>query len=94
MVVTMPLLRLPEMAEVGASRFAPELEDSHKDPPLKKVVFTNLIDHLAFDGFVQNTPQLIRDMGAIEAARNCHGKGNREAVNATQYPGVSCVSYR
>ena len=44
MVVTMPLSRLPEMAEVVVSKFAPELEGSLVEPPPKNFVFANLID--------------------------------------------------
>ena len=70
MVVTMPLARPPEMAEVVVSMFAPELEGSEKEQPPKEFVLANLIDPLACEGLLQNLPQLLRDMGAIEASRN------------------------
>ena len=70
MVVAMPFSRLPEMAQVAVARFASELEGSLKEPPLKKFIFANLIDHLACKGLLPDLPQTLRDMNNLEAARN------------------------
>ena len=44
MVATMPLWRLPEMAEMVVAMFAPELVGSLREPPPQRVMFANLID--------------------------------------------------
>ena len=54
MLVTMPLSRL------AVPMFAPEIVGSLKEPPPKKFVFANLIDHLACEGVLQNLPHLAR----------------------------------
>ena len=66
----MHLSRLPDMAELVVAMFAPELEGSLREPPPEKVVLTNLIDHLACDGFLSNMQQLLKDMVAVKATRN------------------------
>ena len=54
MVVTMPLSRLPEMAEVAIAMFAPQLGGSQREPLPKQFIFANLIDHMACEGLLQD----------------------------------------
>ena len=69
-VVTMPLSRLPEMAEVAIAMFAPELEGSQKEPPPKRSIFVNLIDHMACEGLLQDLPRKLREISNHDATRN------------------------
>ena len=68
LVVTMPLSRLPEMAEVATVLFSPE--GPPNEPPPRRIIFANLRDHMACEGLLENLPHLLREMSANEAARN------------------------
>ena len=68
LVVTMPLSRLPEMAEVAFALFSPEGPQS--EPPPRRIIFANLMDHMACEGLIENLPHMLREMSANEAARN------------------------
>ena len=70
LVVTMPLSRLPEMAEVAIAMFSPNLEGPQKEPPPRRIIFANLMDHKACEGLLENLPRMLREMSASEAARN------------------------
>ena len=70
MVVTMPLSRLPEMAELAVAKFAPKVEGSLKEPPPKRYIIANLIDKLACEDLFQDLPRIQREMPNREAARN------------------------
>ena len=70
LVVTMPLSRLPEMAEVAIVMFSPELERSQRKPPPRMIIFSNLMDHMACEGQLQDLPRLLREMTTRDAARN------------------------
>ena len=70
LVVTMPLSRLPEMAEVAIATFAPELEGPQKEPPPRRIIFSNLMDHMACEGQLQDLPRLLREMTTRDAARH------------------------
>ena len=70
MMVTMPLLRLPEMAEVAIALFAPELEGSQREPPPKRFIFANLVDHMACEGLLEDLPRMLREMSNSETPRN------------------------
>ena len=70
LVVTMPLSRIPEMAEVAIAMFSPELEGPQKEPPPRRIIFANLIDHMACEGLLENLPRMLREMSTHEAARN------------------------
>ena len=70
MVVTIPLSRLPEMAEIVVTLFAPELEGSLKEAPPKWFIFANLVDHMACEGLLQDLPRSLREMPTRETARN------------------------
>ena len=69
LVVAMPLSRLPEMAEVAIAMFAPELEGSQREPPPRRIIFSNLMDHMAREGQLQDLPRLLREMTTRDAAR-------------------------
>ena len=51
-VFTLPLSRIPEMAEVLVTMFDPEMTGSFKEPPPRKVVISNVFDHLACEGIM------------------------------------------
>ena len=70
LVVTMPLSRLPEMAKVAIVMFAPELEGSQREPPPRRILFSNLMDHMVCEGQLQDLPRLLREMTTRDAARN------------------------
>ena len=68
LVVTMPLSRLPEMAEVAIALFSPEGPKSELPP--SRIIFANLTDHMACEGLLENLPHLLREMSSNETARN------------------------
>ena len=68
LVVTMPLSRLPEMVEVAIALFSPEGPQSELSP--SRIVFANLMDHMACEGLLENLPHLLREMLNNETARN------------------------
>ena len=58
------------MAKVALAKFAPELEGSQKEPPPKRFIFANLLDHMACEGVLQNLLRMLGEMSNREAARN------------------------
>ena len=106
LVVTMPLSRLPEMAEVAIAMFSPELEGPQKEPLHRRVIFANLIDHMACEGLLEDLPRLLREMSTHEAARNefagwgvtsgsnCNGAFGRVAPYPFESTGTFCFSPR
>ena len=66
LVATMPLSRLPEMAEVAIAIFSSEI--LQKEPPPKRIIFANVMDHMACEGLLENLPQALREMSTNEAA--------------------------
>ena len=58
LVLTMPLSRFAETAEMVGAIYDPNLRGSQKEPPLQRVTFANLLDHMACEG-------LLRDLDAI-----------------------------
>ena len=70
LVVTMPLSRLPEMAEVAIAMFSPEPKSPQREPPPRRFVFANLMDHMACEGLLENLPRILREMSTSEVARN------------------------
>ena len=70
MMVTMPLSPLPEMAEVAIAMFAPERKGSQREPPPKRFLFANLVDHMACEGLLEDLPRMLREMSNSETARN------------------------
>ena len=84
LVITMPLSRLPEMAEVAIAMFAPELEGSQKEPPPRRIIFSNLMDHMACEGQLQDLPRLLREMTTRDAARNEESRLLRQIATAME----------
>ena len=68
LVVTMPLSRLPEMAEVAIALFSAEGHQSELPP--SRTIFANLMDHMACEGLLENLPHLLREMSNNETAKN------------------------
>ena len=58
------------MAEVAIAMFAPELEGSQREPPPKRIIFANLVDHMACEGQLRDLPRLLREMTTRDTARN------------------------
>ena len=52
LVVTLPLSRIPEMAEVLVTIFDPEKFGTFKEHPPRKVMISNIFDHLACEGMM------------------------------------------
>ena len=52
MVMTKPLTQIPEMAEVLVTMFDLQMKVTHRDPPPKRVVISNVLDHLACEGLM------------------------------------------
>ena len=46
MVATMPLARVPEMAEIVAEMFAPQNLGPLREPRPQRVIMANIIDHM------------------------------------------------
>ena len=60
LVLTMPLSRFAEVAEMIGVMYDPNLRGSLKEPPPQRVIFANLLDHMVCEG-------LLRDLDAIMA---------------------------
>ena len=58
LVLTMPLSRFAEIAEMVGAIYDPNRRGSQKEPPPQRVIFANLLDHMACEG-------LLRDLDAI-----------------------------
>ena len=52
MVFTLPMSRIPEMAEVLVTMFDPEMTGTFKEPPPRRVIISNVFDHLACEGIM------------------------------------------
>ena len=52
MVVTLPLSRIPEMAQVPVTMFDPEMTGTFKESPPRKVIVSNIFQHLACEGMM------------------------------------------
>ena len=52
MVFTLPLSRIPEMAEVLVTMFDPEMTGTFKEPPPRRVIISNVFDHMACEGLM------------------------------------------
>ena len=61
MVVTMPLARIPEVAEVVAAIFDPSVTGSLKEPPPQRVIIANVLDHMACEGLLMNLDAIMND---------------------------------
>ena len=67
LVLTMPLSRFAEVAEMVGVMYDPNLRGSLKEPPPQRVIFANLLDHMVCEG-------LLRDLDAIMADTRRPGK--------------------
>ena len=66
LVLTMPLSRFAEVAEMIGVMYDPNLRGSLKEPPPQRVIFANLLDHMACEG-------LLHDLDTIMADTRRHG---------------------
>ena len=49
---TLPLSRIPAMAEVLVTMFDPEKTGTFKEPPPRRVIISNVFDHPACEGMM------------------------------------------
>ena len=68
MAITMPLARIPEMAEMVVAVFDPNLTDSLKEPPPQRVIIANVLDHMACEGQLKNLDTVMNDVKHPEHA--------------------------
>ena len=68
MAITMPLARIPEMAEMVVAVFDPNLMDSLKEPPPQRVIIANVLDHMACEGLLKNLDTVMNDVKHPERA--------------------------
>ena len=47
MVMMIQLSRIPEIAEALVTMFDPEMTGTHREPPPKRIIISNVLDHLA-----------------------------------------------
>ena len=52
MVFTLPLSRIPEIAEVLVTMFDPEMTGTFKEPPPRRVIISNVFDHMGCEGLM------------------------------------------
>ena len=58
------------MAEVAIAMFSPDTKSPEREPPPRRIIFANLMDHMACEGLLENLPRILREMSTSEAARN------------------------
>ena len=58
MVMTIPLSRIPQLVEVVGTMFDPEMTVTHRESPLKRVIFCNALDHLACEGLITRLSEI------------------------------------
>ena len=68
MAITMPLARIPGMAEMVVAIFDPNLTSSLKEPPLQRVIIANVLDHMACEGLLMNLDTVMNDVKHSERA--------------------------
>ena len=68
MVMTMPLARIPEMAEMVVAMFDRDLTGSLKEPPPQRVIIANVLDHMACEGLLRNLNAIMDDTKNPERA--------------------------
>ena len=74
LVLTMPISRFAEVAEMVRAMYDPNLRGSLKEPPPQRVIFANLLDHMACEGLLRELDTTMTDT---------RGTGNAAAlVNA------------
>ena len=73
LVLTMPLSRFAEVAEMVGAIYDPNLRGSQKEPPPQRVIFANLLDHMACEGLLHDLDAImsdVRQLGNIAALVN------------------------
>ena len=73
LVLTMPLSRFAEVAEMVGAIYDPNLRGSQKEPPPQRVIFANLLDHMACEGLLHDLDAIlsnVRRLGDIAALVN------------------------
>ena len=68
LVLTMPLSRFAEKAEMIGAMFDPNLRGSLKEPPPQHVIFANLIDHMVCEGLLRELDDITADTRRPENA--------------------------
>ena len=61
LVLTMPLSRFAEIAEMIRVMYDPNLRGSLKEPPPQRVIFANLLDHMAYEGLLRDLDTIMGD---------------------------------
>ena len=61
LVLTMPLSRFAEVAEMVGAMYEPNLRGSLKEPPPRRVIFANLLDHMACEGLLRELDTIMTD---------------------------------
>ena len=61
LVLTMPLSRFAEVAEMVGAKYDPNLRGSLKEPPPQRVIFANLLDHMACEGLLRELDIIMTD---------------------------------
>ena len=62
LVLTMPLSRFAEIAEMVGAKYDPNLRGSQKEPPPQRVIFANLLDHMACEGLLRDLDTIMSDV--------------------------------
>ena len=62
LVLTMPLSRFAEIAEMVGAMYDPNLRGSQKEPPPQRVIFANLLDHMACEGLLLELDDIMSDV--------------------------------
>ena len=62
LVLTMPLAGFAEVAEVVGAMYDPNLRGSQKEPPPQRVIFANLLDHMACEGLLLELDAIMSDV--------------------------------
>ena len=61
LVLTMPLSRFAEVAEMVGVMYDLNLRGSLKEPPPQRVIFANLLDHMACEGLLRDLDTIMAD---------------------------------
>ena len=61
LVLTMPLSRFAEVAGMVGAMYDPNLKGSLKEPPPQRVIFANLLDHVACEGLLRELDTIMTD---------------------------------
>ena len=66
LVLTMPLSRFAEVAEMVGAIYDPNLRGSQKEPPPQRVIFANLLDHMACEGLLHDLAAIMSNVRRLE----------------------------